>query len=81
MMAPPGASSSSGRETMMTTNNDHAPGQNPHHAREGSNTITRASPRRMPAGGWIREIATSENWRTTTVVRRHRDRAAAPASF
>jgi len=34
---------------------------------------------RMPAGGWLREIAMGENWRTTTIVQRHRDRANAPA--
>lgn len=34
------------------------------------------TPHRMPAGGWIREIATSENWRTATIVLRHRDQAA-----
>jgi hypothetical protein len=36
-------------------------------------------PQRMPAGGWIRDVALSENWRTTTIVQRHRDRAARPA--
>lgn len=35
----------------------------------------RDTPLRMPAGGWFRDVATSENWRTTTIVRRHRDRA------
>ena len=33
------------------------------------------TPLRMPAGGWFEEIATNENWRTTTIVQRHRDRA------
>jgi len=45
------------------------------HAREGSLTGNRARPHRMPALGWIREIAPSENWRTTTIVSRHRDSA------
>nr|WP_320161377.1 hypothetical protein [uncultured Methanoregula sp.] len=31
---------------------------------------------RMPAGGWLRDTALHENWRTTTIVQRHRDRAA-----
>jgi hypothetical protein len=35
----------------------------------------RTTPLRMPAGGWLKEIATNENWRTTTIVQRHRDRA------
>lgn len=43
---------------------------------DGIVKAVRETPHRMPAGGWIREIATSENWRTTTVVRRHRDQAA-----
>jgi hypothetical protein len=36
----------------------------------------RSTPLRMPAGGWFREVTTNENWRTTTIVQRHRDRAA-----
>jgi hypothetical protein len=36
-------------------------------------------PQRMPAGGWLRDVATSENWRTNTIVQRHRDRASMPA--
>jgi len=43
---------------------------------DGIIKTVRETPHRMPAGGWIREIATSENWRTTTIVRRHRDQAA-----
>lgn len=35
----------------------------------------RSTPLHMPAGGWFREVAMNENWRTTTVVQRHRDRA------
>lgn len=31
---------------------------------------------RMPAGGWLRDISAHENWRTTTIVQRHRDRAS-----
>jgi hypothetical protein len=67
----------------MTTITSHAPGaetgHTPHHARDGSHCSTRSRPVRMPAEGWIREVATSENWRTTTIVQRHRDRAAAPS--
>ena len=39
------------------------------------NTV-RSTPHRMPAGGWFRDVATNENWRTTTIVQRHRDQAA-----
>jgi hypothetical protein len=42
---------------------------------EGLLKAVRETPRRMPAGGWLKEVATSENWRTTTIVQRHRDRA------
>lgn len=65
----------------MTTIRNPSPVTGAQPAREGSHTVTRAHPHRMPAGGWIREIATSENWRTTTIVRRHRDSAATPASI
>lgn len=34
----------------------------------------------MPAGGWLHEISSQENWRTSTIVRRHRDQAASPPS-
>jgi len=47
---------------------------------EGSLTGSQAHPLRMPAMGWIRDIATSENWRTTTIVQRHRDSASTPGS-
>jgi len=36
------------------------------------------SPQQLPAGGWVREAGCRENWRTTTIVHRHRDRAATP---
>jgi hypothetical protein len=62
----------------MTTNSNPDPGTGHEQARDGSRTGTRAQPHRMPVMGWIRDIATSENWRTTTIVQRHRDRAAAP---
>ena len=42
---------------------------------DGILKAVRETPRRMPAGGWFRDVATSENWRTTTIVQRHRDRA------
>ena len=48
------------------------------HAGACGKTTPGSGPDRMPAGGWLREIATSENWRTTTIVQRHRDRATAP---
>ena len=50
-------------------------GRAAHHDRDGFLCRARATPHRMPAGGWIRDVATSENWRTTTIVQRHRDRA------
>ena len=37
-------------------------------------------PQQMPAGGWLHEISSRENWRTTTIVRRHRDQTAFPPS-
>ncbi|MGB7787975.1 hypothetical protein [Methanoregula sp.] len=68
----------------MTTTSNHISGtdtgQAPHHTRDGSHRSTDTHPCRMPAGGWLKEVATSENWRTTTIVLRHRDRAAAPSS-
>ena len=48
-------------------------------AREEFHAGTRAQPHRMPVMGWIREIAPSENWRTTTILRRHRDSSLTPA--
>jgi len=63
----------------MTKNSNQSPEKNPVPATgQVLNSIIRAarnSPQRMPAGGWFRDVATSENWRTTTIVRRHRDRA------
>jgi hypothetical protein len=35
---------------------------------------TRSLPDTMPKGGWIRDVPVNENWRTTTIVQRHRDR-------
>jgi hypothetical protein len=65
----------------MTTTISRDPETGPETGRNGSHTGTRAHPHRMPAMGWIRDIATSENWRTTTIVQRHRDRAATPGSL
>jgi hypothetical protein len=47
-----------------------------HPVLDGILNAVRETPRRMPAGGWFREVTTSENWRTTTIVQRHRDRAS-----
>jgi hypothetical protein len=64
----------------MTTHNDQTtekkscPAVRP--AGDGILNAARSTPHRMPAGGWFREVATNENWRTTTIVQRHRDRAA-----
>ena len=68
----------------MTTTSNHITGTGTGHAPlyafDGSHSSTRSGPCRMPAGGWLREVATSENWRTTTIVQRHRDWAAAPSA-
>lgn len=45
------------------------------HAREGSLTGNRAQPHRMPVMGWFRDPVPNEDWRTTTLVGRHRDSA------
>jgi len=47
---------------------------------DGILNAVRETPRRMPAGGWFREVATNENWRTNTIVQRHRDRALSTPS-
>jgi len=66
----------------MTMNHDHTattkPGLAAHPAREGSHFVPRAEPHSLPAGGWLRDIAMGEDWRTTTIVQRHRDRASSP---
>lgn len=63
----------------MTTDNSQTPepkaGLAVRPVLDGIITAVRKTPHRMPAGGWFRDVATSENWRTTTIVQRHRDRA------
>jgi hypothetical protein len=63
----------------MTTDSNQTPEKMPggtvRPVLDGILNAVRETPRRMPAGGWFREVATSENWRTTTIVRRHRDQA------
>jgi len=49
-----------------------------HHAQAVSNCIRSIRSSRMPAGGWLNDIPTNENWRFATIVRRHRDQSAAP---
>jgi len=66
--------------TDQTHTNKDLPAHAAPHERDKPDSMTRAEPHRMPAGGWIREIATSENWRTTTIVQRHRDRASPVSS-
>jgi len=64
---------------MMTENNQNSEtkaGLTMRRVRDGILSAARSTPLRMPAGGWFREVATSENWRTTTIVQRHRDQAA-----
>jgi hypothetical protein len=63
---------------MTTKNNPDEETQTGHTTRpvwDGILNAARSTPHCMPAGGWLAEIATSENWRTTTIVQRHRDRA------
>jgi hypothetical protein len=64
----------------MTTNNNQTTekksGSTMRPVWDGILIAARSTPHRMPAGGWFREIATNENWRTTTIVQRHRDQAA-----
>jgi hypothetical protein len=66
-------------EQAMTTENTHTTETKTGHTTgplwDGILNAARSTPLRMPAGGWFREVATSENWRTTTIVQRHRDRA------
>lgn len=67
---------------MMTENNQNSEtksGLTMRRVREGILNAARSTPHHMPAGGWFREVATSENWRTTTIVQRHRDKAAMPS--
>jgi hypothetical protein len=60
----------------MTTDSNQTPEKTPDQTvLDGILKAVRETPRRMPAGGWFREVATSENWRTTTIVQRHRDQA------
>jgi hypothetical protein len=67
-------------EHAMTTHTNHKeemrPGPATHPARDGSRGALRVGPHQMPAGGWLRDVSTNENWRTTTIVQRHRDRAS-----
>ncbi|MHB8164357.1 MAG: hypothetical protein ACYDDV_08410 [Methanoregula sp.] len=49
-----------------------------HRARAMISNDEHASPQQLPAGGWVREVSCHENWRTTTIVHRHRDQAATP---
>jgi hypothetical protein len=60
---------------------EKTPGETLRPVLDGIIKAVRETPRHMPAGGWFREVATSENWRTTTIVQRHRDQAAMTPSF
>jgi hypothetical protein len=66
----------------MTTDSNQTPeksaGRTMRPVLDGILKSIRETPLRMPAGGWFSEVATNEDWRTTTIVRRHRDRAALP---
>jgi len=66
-------------EHAMTTHNNHTTETTTCHTVspvwDRILNAARSTPRRMPAGGWFTEVATNENWRTTTIVQRHRDRA------
>jgi len=58
-----------------TDTHDTRPPHDAHHTGVDRDRM-QVTPDRMPAGGWISDIALNENWRTTTIVQRHRDRAA-----
>ena len=66
-------------EQVMTTDSSQTmvkkSGQTVRPVLDGILYAVRTTPLRMPAGGWFREVATNENWRTTTIVQRHRDQA------
>ena len=67
-----------GEQAMTTKNNPDEETQTGHTTLpvwDGILNAARSTPHCMPAGGWLGEIVTSENWRTTTIVQRHRDRA------
>jgi hypothetical protein len=64
--------------TNHTTTDTTGPGHVAHHARKEQHP---AESHQMPAGGWLKDIAMNENWRTTTIVQRHRDRAATTPSL
>jgi hypothetical protein len=66
----------------MINNNtqENNPRPVPDHARAISSNDEHTPFQRLPAGGWVREVSCRENWRTTTIVHRHRDEAA-PASY
>ena len=67
-----------GEQAMKTHNKSATETKTGHTTRpvwEGILNAARSTPHCMPAGGWLVEIPTSENWRTTTIVQRNRDRA------
>jgi hypothetical protein len=68
----------------MKMNNNHTRKNDPipvmNHARAMTGSDEKPSPQQMPAGGWLREVSSRENWRTTTIVHRHRDQAATTPS-
>jgi hypothetical protein len=62
----------------MTTDSNHIPEKKAGRMRpllDGILSTIRETPLRMPAEGWFSEVTTNEDWRTTTIVRRHRDQA------
>jgi len=71
-------SGGSGDQT-MTAHNNQTPekkhGLTVRPVWDGILHAARSTPLRLPAGGWFLEVATNENWRTTTIVQRHRDQA------
>lgn len=68
----------------MNMNNHYTPKNDPrpvtNHARAISSNDEHKEPQQLPAGGWLREVSSRENWRTTTIVHRHRDQAATTTS-
>lgn len=72
-------SGGSGDQTMTTHDNqipEKKHGRTMRPVWDGILNAARSTPLRMPAGGWFEEVATNENWHTTTIIQRHSDQAA-----
>ena len=52
----------------------------PQYSRINTGSNARPVPKQMPAGGWLHDVSSRENWRTTTIVHRFRDRVSPGSS-